>query len=435
MTTEDVYTKEKTTIAAVRGIYNQLYIANFSSYGVSLLGAVSGDLLIARAESNLLQFDQHDLFSINTPDASLNQNIWSSAYNIIYLANKALEGLKTADISNDLRKELRGQVLFIRAFSYFYLTNIYGDVPLLLTSNYETNAVAPRNPTKEVWQQIESDLDEAIVLLKKTTDYLNDERYYVNRTTAIALRARVYLFKEDWVNAELFSSKVIDHSELYSLETNVENVFKANSKEAIWQIAPDGVNNFTPRESRNFVLLANITGTTITGNTALSDDFTGSFDIADKRNKWIGKVSSNTEQENFSDKYWFDNDGTIQQYSMVMRLAEQYLIRAEARAKQSKLSEAIADIDKIRKRAGIGLIADLNPNIEERALLDSIMLERKRELFTEWGHRWLDLKRTGRVDSIFKDNPTWQNTDVLYPVPGEERLKNPFLTQNDGYDN
>src|SRR5690606_15044354 len=132
MTTEDVYNKEKTTIAAVRGIYNQLYIANFSSYGVSLLGAVSGDLLIARAESNLLQFDQHDLFSINTPDASLNQNIWSSAYNIIYLANKALEGLKTADISNDLRKELRGQVLFIRAFSYFYLTNIYGDVPLLL---------------------------------------------------------------------------------------------------------------------------------------------------------------------------------------------------------------------------------------------------------------------------------------------------------------
>lgn len=434
MITEDVYSKEETTIAAIKGIYNQLYVANFSTYGVSLLGAMSGDLLIARTDT-YLPFDQHELFSINTPDASFNQNIWSSAYNIIYLVNRALEGLENANINDDLRNDLRGQVLFVRAFTYFYLTNFYGDVPLLLTSDYNTNSTAPRNPTEEVWLQIESDLDEAALLLNKQTEYKDGERYYVNRSVVEAFKARVYLYREDWSNAESFSSKVIDRTDLYDIETNPEDVFRANSKEAIWQIAPDGVNNFTPREARHFVLLTPGTGTTIAGNTSLSADFLSSFDIEDTRSTWIREANSEKEHAYFVEKYWFDNDGATQQYSMVLRLAEQYLIRAEARAMQNKLTEAISDLDQIRNRAGIDLIANIMPDIGLQALLDSVMLERKRELFAEWGHRWLDLKRTGEVNTEFSNSTTWQDTDALYPIPGEERLKNHFLTQNDGYGN
>lgn len=434
MVTEDVYSNEKTTIAAIKGIYNQLYAANFSTYGISVLGGISGDLLIARTDT-YLPFDQHELFSINTSDASYNQNIWGSAYNIIYLTNRALEGLKSAKINSDLRANLRGQVLFIRSFVYFYLASFYGDVPLLLTSNYEDSSVAPRNPINQVWKQIEADLDEAIKLLNKTTEYKEDERYYVNRFVAEALRARVYLYQEDWENAELFSSKVINRSELYLLEMNPDHVFLANSKEAIWQIAPDGVNNFIPKEANQFVLLTSNTGASFTGRTSLAEDFVRSFSIPDKRNRWIGKVSSETEQAYFAEKYWFKRNGSLKQYSMVMRLAEQYLIRAEARVKQNKLDGAIDDLDRIRNRAGIKLIADIKPNITQQVLLDSILLERKRELFSEWGHRWLDLRRTGKINEIFKYSSTWQSSDVLYPIPGEERLKNPFLTQNEGYDN
>lgn len=434
MVTEDVYGKEETTIAAIKGIYNQLYVANFSTYGVSLLGAISGDLIIARTDT-YLPFDQHELFSINTPDASFNQNIWSSAYNMIYMINRALEGLQIANIKDDLRQDLRGQVLFIRAFTYFYLTNLYGDVPLLLTSDYEFNAVAPRNPLEEVWKQIENDLDEALILLSKSREYTDDERFYVNLSAVEALRARVYLYSKDWVNAELFSSKVIGRTGLYGLEENPENVFLANSKEAIWQISPDGIHNFVPEEANQFVLLVNSTGTTISGNKSLSGDFVSSLDKVDKRNIWIGEAISDTEQAYFAEKYWFENDGEIQQYSTALRLAEQYLIRSEARANQNKLNGAISDLDRIRERAGIDLIGNIKPNIEQQALLDSIMLERKRELFSEWGHRWLDLKRTGKVYTTFSNSPTWQSTDILYPIPGEERLRNPFLTQNDGYGN
>lgn len=434
MVTEDVYSKEKTTIAAIKGIYNQLYIANFSTYGVSLLGAMSGDLLHARTDT-YRPFEEHELFSMNTPDAVFNQNIWSSTYNIVYLVNRALEGLETANINDNLRKELRGQVLFIRAFTYFYLVNFYGDVPLLLTSNYTSNAIAPRNPVEEVWKQIENDLDEAISLLNKTTEYTNDERYYVNRSVAEALRARVYLYQKDWANAEIFSSKVINRTDLYGIETDPNDVFLANSKEAIWQIAPDGVSDFTPKEGTYFSLHINNTGTTITGNTSLSNDFLGSFDIEDKRRTWVVEVKTETEHTFFVEKYWFENDGTTVQYSMVLRLAEQYLIRAEALAEQNKLTEAISDLDKIRSRAGIDLIADINPAITQQTLLDSIMIERKRELFSEWGHRWLDLKRTDKLNAVFNNSHSWQDTDGLYPIPGEERLKNPYLTQNEGYGN
>lgn len=434
MVTDDVYSKEKTTIAAIKGIYNQLYVSYFSTYGVSLLGAMSGDILLARTDT-YLPFDQHELFSINTTDAEFNQNIWSSAYNLIYMVNRALEGLETANIDNNLRQNLRGQVLFIRAFSYFYLTNFYGDVPLLLTSDYDINAIAPRNSTKEVWQQIEKDLDEAELLLNKQTEYKDGERYYVNRSVVEAFRARVYLYRKDWSNAEVYSSKVIDRAGMYGLSANMEDVFRVNSKEAIWQIAPDGVYDFVPREANQFVLLVNSSGTTITGNTALSDAFVNSFNPIDKRHEWIGEASTASEHYFFTNKYWLDNNGEIQQYSTPMRLAEQYLIRAEARAMQNKLSEAISDLDQIRARAGISLIADTNPGISQQALLDSILTARKRELFSEWGHRWLDLKRSDQLNAVFSKQSTWQPTDALYPIPGEERLKNPFLTQNDGYGN
>src|SRR5690606_25546989 len=183
--------------------------------------------------------------------------------------------------------------------------------------------------------KIESDLDEAALLLDKQTEYKDGERFYVNLSVVEAFQARVYLYREDWSNAEILSSKVIDRTDLYGLETNPEDVFRTNSKEAIWQIVPDGVHNFVPREANQFVLLVNNTGTTITGNTALSNVFVNSFNPLDKRRSWIGEARSETEHAYFTKKYWFDNDGKIQQYSTAMRLAEQYLIRAEARAMQN----------------------------------------------------------------------------------------------------
>jgi hypothetical protein len=120
---------------------------------------------------------------------------------------------------------------------------------------------------------------------------------------------------------------------------------------------------------------------------------------------------------------------------MVFRLAEQYLIRAEARAQQDNLIEAISDLDVLRNRAGISLIKNTTPGISKTNLLLAIEKERQVELFAEWGHRWLDLKRTNRADIVLAPTKSkWSKDDTLYPIPTSEFNKNPRLgDQNPGY--
>src|SRR5690606_33452932 len=117
-------------------------------------------------------------------------------------------------------------------------------------------------------------------------------------------------------------------------------------------------------------------------------------------------------------------------------LSEQYLIRAEARAQLGDLKDALKDLNLIRKRAG------LEPKVlnGKSELLDAIFRERQVELFAEWGHRWLDLKRTGEVDGVMekvalqKGGDTWTSDKQWWPIPQQELHNNPNLTQNPSYD-
>jgi hypothetical protein len=116
----------------------------------------------------------------------------------------------------------------------------------------------------------------------------------------------------------------------------------------------------------------------------------------------------------------------------MLRLAEQYLIRAEARAKLGKLAEARTDVDAVRSRAGL---AGLNSSLNQTQLLSAIETERLHEFFGEFGHRWLDLKRTDRATAVLSPiKSNWQATDVLYPIPQAQILINNKLTQNPGYE-
>ncbi len=115
---------------------------------------------------------------------------------------------------------------------------------------------------------------------------------------------------------------------------------------------------------------------------------------------------------------------------MVLRFAELYLIRAEARANQDNLEGAIDDLNEIRSRAGL---PDLLDTLTKDEVLLAIEKERKLELFTEWGHRWLDLKRTGRALTVLSvTKPEITETDLLYPIPLAAMNTNPNLEQNPG---
>jgi hypothetical protein len=119
----------------------------------------------------------------------------------------------------------------------------------------------------------------------------------------------------------------------------------------------------------------------------------------------------------------------LTEYNMVLRLAEQYLIRAEARGMQNDLTGAMDDVNIIRARAGLSSID--GTGFAQQDVLDAIDQERRAELFVEWGHRWFDLKRTGKIDAVLGPvKPDWQSKDALFPIAQTEIIANPNLIQN-----
>ncbi len=432
---QTVFANDETAISAVTGIYNELMNSDFSNgyiSSITVLAGMSPDIFEMRSESDNRYgpFQQNQISPAESPDASANYNLWSSAYGIIYMANSVLEGLEqSTTISEDIREMLMGQALFIRSFTYFYLTNLYGDVPLVLTTDFRQNASASRNTSSEVLEQIVSDLNLALTFLEGIDAYKDSERFNVNHFVVMAFTARVYLYQQNWQQASELSGQVIAQTSLYEILEDLDQVFLANSREAIWQLSPIGRGNILTYTWEGYVFRGNNSSPF-----KLSEDFVASMQEKDKRlTHWIGYNSSKNffYPHKYKDK---SSLNSITEYSMVLRLSEQYLIRAEANAQQGKISEGIADLDKIRKRANLDLIADTNPGISKDELLNAIMEERKLELFSEWGHRWFDLKRTGKTSEVLAPiKPLWQDTDVLFPIPGEDRAKNSNLSQNDGY--
>lgn len=430
---ETVFGSDETANSALVGIYNELFKSDFSNGGfrsITLLGGLAADnLRTTSLDQEMTEFEENEILV----DNSYNLAIWSSAYNIIYMCNNAIEGLNTYDgVSADLKDQLMGEALFVRSFVYFYLVNLYGEVPFIQSPDYRKNVLATRTGTEDIYHTIIADLEFAASHLGNT--YLDGERIRPNKFTAMALLARTYLYLENWVQAEKWSSQVINSVQNFEILDNLDDVFLANSKEAIWQISPAGsAMASTTNEGRIFILT--IPPPDSQRPVALTEDLLDCFSKVDNRlTNWIGKLDSDSEIYYYPFKYKSNSSDEITEYSMVMRLGEQYLIRAEARAHQGKLKEAINDIDQIRNRAHIDLISSSSPGIDVSALLDSIQVERRRELFTEWGHRWLDLKRTKTAsEELGIIKPSWQNTDELFPIPESELNKDHNLTQNTGY--
>ena len=429
ITSVTVFSDDATAREAMDGVYIQLFNTAFAAGGnqsVSFLGGLSADTYtVTNAVPEMEAFAAHQPEATN----SLNLALWSGAYNTIYMCNAILEGVAgNKSLSPDTREALEGESRFIRAFSYFYLTNLYGDVPLITQTDYTINALKARSPQTEVYELILDDLNRAADLLD--SGYPDNERTRVNRFTALGLLARVHLYLENWEQAEAYSGEVLAATDLYELPEDLNNVFLANSPEALWQVSPEGWGGtFTHTRDGNLLIRITPTGSPV----SLSENLMQEWEAGDLRQEdWIGSFNSAAETYYYPYKYKIRYDasgGDLSEYSMLMRLAEQYLIRAEARIWQGKLEAAVADLNAIRERAGLEELI-YTPALTQEQLLKEVMQQRHYELFSEWGHRWLDLKRTGKALEVLEGV---SETDLLYPIPEAELLKNPNLTQNAGY--
>jgi len=351
---------------------------------------------------------------------------WNASYNQIYAANSIIEGSSTSKtLTADQKKHLRAEALFIRALLHFYIINLFGDAPFISQTDYKINSIAVRTSIEKVYQSIIRDLEEAVVLLPE--NYYSTERVRPNKFVAAALLARVYLYTMSYAEASNTASEVINKNELYQLEPQLSNVFSLDSKEAIWQLQA-GTSGQNTLEASFFTFSPGPPS-----QVYLNNNLVDSFNPADQRlSSWIKAVQNGNNLWYQPYKYK-ENIPTpaSKEYSIVFRLAEQYLIRAEARAQQGDLIGAKEDLDKIRNRAGLAKTAASSKN----EIIAAVLQERRWELFTEYGHRFFDLKRNAMLDIELRDvKKGWNSTDRLFPVPESELSTNPNLRpQNPGY--
>ncbi len=420
----EAFATDASANSVIRGLYTATLSINLAGTSTFYTGLAADDLQYNATDPNTAEFYSNSLLNTNGNVA----NFWSNCYQLIKNANNAISGLEASTtLTQSVKDQLLGEAKFFRAYAYFYLANLYGDVPLQLRDDLHAfeDAALSRMPVQQVYDQIIADLNDAESKMATTYDATASPRGRANKAAASALLARVFLYQKDYQNAESYATKVLQSSD-YGMPTP-DKSFINSSNEVILQLGTQtGVTTF----GSNY-----ITAATSTPGYTLPDAVYNSFETAPnidlRKTNWTSPKTVSNKIYYAITKYKVAS-GTGSEYHIVLRLAEQYLIRAEARARLGKITEARTDVDAVRNRAGL---AGLSTSLNQTQLLAAIETERLHEFFGEFGHRWLDLKRTERASTVLSPiKSNWQPTDVLFPIPQAQILINKNLTQNPGYE-
>jgi hypothetical protein len=427
METTQIFQTDESAISAISGLYKRLLVNNLVilNGGLTVFPGLSADEITNTTPA--AELDQFRTNSIMSNNYNVSGSLWQAAYKNIYHSNAVLEGLSNSTITPGLRNQLKGEALVVRCLNYFYLINLFGDVPYVVTTDYRVNEKMPRISVEEIYLKLITDLLDAKNLL--VAAYPSIGKVRPNKYTACALLARIYLYRQDWANAEIQANEILN-SNIYSLSSDLNNVFLANSSETIWSLVQDKSNT---AEGQTFIPAFSF----LKPPYIATDYLLNAFEANDNRkSQWLNTTTVNGQPVSYPFKYkrgydFSSNPPPPTEYYILFRLAEQVLIRAEARANLGNTSGAKIDLNVIRNRAGLGdtIVTD------QASVLLAIQHERQVELFSEWGHRWFDLKRTNQLNGVLAliKAPNWQITDSLYPIPVDQVQLNPFLVQNLGY--
>jgi starch-binding outer membrane protein, SusD/RagB family len=409
---------------------NSARVVLTSAYrGFANLGApriIAGDL----TSDNLIHngtFTQYREISNKDMSASNGSAsaLWGVIYSISYIANFLYEGLPAIEISQSNFDQITATASFLRAYAYFVGVYTYGGLPIVTTTNVDQNRVIPRASFQETLDFIESELLYALDKLPAQTFNAGE----VSNGAVKALLSKFYLYTGNWVQAEKYATEVIEGigTKAYVLEPTFQNAISDFSTESILEIVYSANDN--PGTSTNF---------------SINNLFVGRREIIPSSEMVLALQNDGGDRKvmiefNGANARGADNGWTVVRYGpfdniQVLRLAEMFLIRAEARAEQDKITGdqgALADINIIRQRAGVPLIQGTSKN----QMLQAIENERRMELCFE-GHRWYDLIRTGRAETVMNEfTNNWTEKDELWPIPLSEITNNPSLkdAQNPGY--
>jgi hypothetical protein len=337
-----------------------------------------------------------------SPLSGIVSGSWNGYFSALYQVNNLISITDGLSSSAD-RDRVSGVAHYFRAYIYYCLVTHWGDVPILKANTLELLASSSSN---EVWAFIEEDLEIALSLLGTSSSY-----YYVSRDAAVALKARVMLSQKKYNDAATLAESLITSGK-YHLDP-FEKIFrKIQNAEVIFAFE----NN--TEESNNGI--SNLFYSYAHSNKGSylyrpSVFVLNMYEATDSRKAIsIDNVGGN----NVINKYPSGQGG--KDPVIISRLAEMYLISAEAKGRALGLSR----LNELRTYRGL---TSISPTTDD-AFIDAVLLERKKELLAE-GFMYYDLVRTGKAISELGITTTQQRL----PIPGTELRLNPNLKQNSGY--
>jgi tetratricopeptide (TPR) repeat protein len=387
-----------------------------------------------------------------TPANGFLNTVWNTCFSTISGSNNILSRIDALDFNETVKNQLKGESLFLRAYSYFNLVRIFGDLPIVEVPFRSPNEIQAfdmsRKPASEVYELIISDLTEAATLLEGV-EGLSKSR--ASTGAARTVLGKVYLALKRYDQAAAVLKEVIDSQE-YSLVTDYNKLFTNGNEglaESIFEIEYLAGNvgegnsfsgTFTPARFDMAIFPGNMQGS---GRILPTPDMASAYESDDlRRPASIGDsvllVTGNYEDDLYGLKFvdfttGIQGDGGIN--FTALRYADVLLMYAEALNEGGGTEDPHTYLNIVRERADLLPLSGLTK--EQFAL--ALEQERRVEFFLE-GHRWFDLVRTGRLEDVM--DAYFQNEGLTFsvaahewimPIPLREIDIDPDLEQNPGY--
>jgi hypothetical protein len=423
----------------VNGIYGMLteWDYAFSYLGITEILSDNGDKGSSPSDTGGDKKELDDL-QFTSSSGSFGA-MWTNWYKAIGRATNAIEYAESYGLTDEAYKNrLIGEAEFLRAYHYFFLVRGWGDVPLQHIS------LVDRAPKADVYAFIEADLLDAINKLPVKSQYEAKDLGRATKGAAQALLAKVYLYEKKWQQAYDMSNAVITSGE-YGLESDYAVLWRASSEngtesifevQARGEVVAHGVQQYTQTQgargtsgwgwgfntpSQNLLDAYNAEGDAIRRDATII--FAGET-LYDGR-----EVSASVENPMYNEKaYSSANPGAddADKNIRVLRLAEVYLIKAEAANELGNTGEATTALNIVRARVNLGeATGDLRA---------AIWKERRLELAFEHD-RWFDLVRTGQAEAAMEaaGKTFIVGKHELFPIPYNQLIQTPTMKQNPGY--
>lgn len=433
------YKTEADFETAMIGMYGELQTLHDIS-NLFLTEVTTDNMRITNQLSNppadRVEIDEVNLTSTN----GFVNTIWGSCYKTIARSNNILSRIDDADFDESKKSQFKGESLFLRAYAYFYLVRLFGDVPIVKVAFRSPGEVADydmgRKPVSEVYKLILDDLQESAGLLNAGTG-LSKSRASLGAVKT--LQGKVYLTQKEYALAAKALLEV-QQMNLYTLSTDYGQLFSVGNDELSESIFE--IKYLTGNVGEGNSLTTNFSyGHTIVPTLDMIqayevDDLRKDASLADSLLAADGNYA--TYEEKYIRKFYdptaeLQFDGGIN--VLPLRYSDVLLMYAEALNETGKTTEAHDFLNMVRDRAGLGSLSGLSK--PEFAL--ALESERRVEFLAE-GHRWFDLVRTGRAQEIINNYYISQGLsfrvedyELLMPIPQSERDIDPDLSQNTGY--